>query len=182
MNWHLPRGAAKAAVFVGGVAAMLFAAGASAQVSTNPVAAETDWTVFVESDPAECWGVSAPKQTVNTRDGQVVSVRRGDILLFVSYRPQDEVAGEISFTGGFPFAEGSTVTMAVGETSFELFTGGEWAWPATDADDAAVVEAMQRGVDAVLTARSQRGTQTRDTFSLLGFSAAMDEAAARCTG
>ncbi len=41
---------------------------------------------------------------------------------------------------------------------------------------------MQRGVDAVLTARSQRGTQTRDTFSLLGFSAAMDEAAARCTG
>ena len=45
--------------------------------STNRVAAQTDWSVFVENDPTECWGVSAPKETVNTRDGRVVAVRRG---------------------------------------------------------------------------------------------------------
>lgn len=181
MNRHLLRGAAVAAVFSAGAAALFPAGGAAAQVSTNRVAAETDWTVFVESEPAECWGVSQPKETVNTRGGEVVSVQRGDILLFVTYRPQDDVQGEISFTGGYPFAEGSTVTMQIGDSSYELFTDGEWAWPASDAEDAAVVEAMKEGVQAVLTARSSRGTQTRDTFSLLGFSAAMDEAAQRCT-
>ncbi len=28
--------------------------------STNRVAAKTDWSVFVEDDPTECWSVSAP--------------------------------------------------------------------------------------------------------------------------
>lgn len=30
--------------------------------------------------------------------------------------------------------------------------------------------------------RSSRGTQTRDTFSLMGFTAAYDDAMKRCTG
>jgi hypothetical protein len=150
------------------------------QESTNRVAAQTDWSVFVENNPQECWGVSAPKETVNTRDGRVVSVRRGDILLFVSYRPSAGVNGEVSFTGGYPFADGSTVTLAIGDTSFELFTDGEWAWPASPGDDARILTAMKRGSSAILTARSGRGTQTRDTFSLLGFTAAAEEAERRC--
>lgn len=165
------------------VAAALCATAAAAQEeSTNRVAAQTDWSVFVENDPQECWGVSAPKQTVNTRNGQPVSVRRGDILLFVSYRPSAGVNGEVSFTGGYPFADGSTVTLAVGDTSFELFTDGEWAWPASPGDDARILTAMKRGTNAVLTARSARGTQTQDTFSLLGFTAAAEEAERRCAG
>ena len=55
--------------------------------SSNRVAAKTDWSVFVEDDPKECWGVSAPKETVNTRDGREVAVRRGEILLMVFNRP-----------------------------------------------------------------------------------------------
>jgi hypothetical protein len=39
---------------------------------------------------------------------------------------------------------------------------------------------MKRGAQAVIVARSSRGTQTQDTFSLFGFTAAMDEAARRC--
>jgi hypothetical protein len=149
--------------------------------STNRVAAQTDWSVFVESDPQECWGVSAPKETVNTRDGRVVSVNRGDILLFVSYRPSAGVNGEVSFTGGYPFADGSTVSLVVGDSTFELFTDGEWAWPASPGDDARIMTAMKRGTNAILTARSARGTQTQDTFSLLGFTAAAEEAERRCT-
>lgn len=150
--------------------------------STNRVAAQTDWSVFVETDPQECWGVSAPKETVNTRDGRVVAVRRGDILLFVTYRPNAEVAGEVSFTGGYPFADGSTVTLEIDDSTFELFTDGEWAWPATAGDDARIMTAMKRGVNAILTGRSARGTTTKDTFSLLGFTAAVEEAERRCSG
>ena len=155
---------------------------AIAQEQSNRVAAETDWAVFEGNEPKECWAVTAPKETVNTRDGRVVSVRRGDILLFVTYRPEQNIAGEISFTGGYPFAEGSTATLEIDGTTFELFTEGEYAWPATPADDAKIVTAIKRGADAVITARSSRGTQTKDTFSLLGATAMIEEAEQRCAG
>lgn len=159
----------------------LSATGAFAQdESTNRVNAETDWSVFVEDDPTQCWVVSTPSETVNTRDGRVVSVRRGEILMFVSFWPGQERLGEVSFTGGYPFADGSTVTMAIGSTSFELFTDGEMAWAASPQDDDRIITAMKRGAEAVLTARSSRGTQTQDTFSLLGFTAAVEDAETRC--
>ncbi len=148
--------------------------------STNRVAVETAWSVFVEDDPKECWSVSSPTNTVNTKDGKVVSVRRGEILFFVTFRPNADVEGELSFTGGYPFAEGSTVSLDIGGTEFEMFTEGEWAWPASPEQDDEIVAAMKSGTDAVLTARSSRGTQTKDTFSLLGFTAALEEARSRC--
>ena len=148
--------------------------------STNRVAAKTDWSVFVESDPKECWSVSAPKETVNTRGGRVVAVRRGDILLFVFYRPGAGVKGQVTFTGGYPFAPGSTVNLNISGNEFELFAEGEWAWPATAADDAKIITAMKRGAQATITARSSRGTQTKDSFSLLGFTAAIEDAEKRC--
>ncbi len=161
------------------VLAIGMATGTFAQVSTNRVAAETDWSVFVEDSPKECWAVSAPKETVNTRDGKAVAVRRGDILLFVTYRP-GAAEGEVSFTGGYPFAGGSTVELDIGGSKFDLFSDGEWAWAGSKDDDAKIVAALKAGASAILTARSARGTQTRDSFSLLGISAALDEAAKRC--
>jgi hypothetical protein len=153
---------------------------ASAQESTNQVAVKTDWSVFTEESPKECWGVSSPKETVNTRDGAPVSVRRGDILLFVTFRPGAGASGEVSFTGGYPFASGSTVKADIGGTTFELFTDGEWAWPASPTDDAALLAALKGGSTAILSAQSGKGTKTQDTFSLRGFTAAMEEAESRC--
>jgi len=163
-------------------ALMLCSTSLSAQEQSNRVAAETDWAVFQGNEPKECWAVTAPKETVNTRDGNVVSVRRGDILLFVTYRPEQNIAGEVSFTGGYPFADGSTATLEVAGTTFELFTEGEYAWPATPADDQKIVTAIKRGADATITARSSRGTQTKDTFSLLGATAMIEEAETLCSG
>lgn len=150
--------------------------------STNRVAAQTDWSVFVEDNPKECWGVSTPKESVNSRDGRVVAVQRGQTLLMVFYRPSAEASGQVAFTGGYPFAGGSTVNINIGGSEFEMFTEGEWAWPATPADDAKIIAAMKRGSDAVVSGRSGRGTATKDTFSLLGFTAAVEDAEKRCTG
>lgn len=157
---------------------------AGAQESTNRVAVKTAWSVFVDGNPRECWVVSAPTETVNTRNGQPVSVRRGDILLFVTYR-QGESAGEVSFTGGYPFAEGSTVSVQIGNDRFELFTDPgtpQWAWSASSEEDARIIAALRRGATAVITGRSTRGTTTRDTFSLFGVTAATEEAQRRCAG
>ncbi|MEO1137970.1 MAG: invasion associated locus B family protein [Pseudomonadota bacterium] len=155
--------------------------GASAQEeSTNQVAAKTAWSVFEDADPKECWAVSSPTETVNTKDGRVVAVRRGDILLMTFFRPGAGVQGQVTFTGGYPFAGGSTVNVNIGGQQYEMFTEGEWAWPASTSDDAKIIAAMKRGASAVLTARSGRGTVTKDTFSLSGFTAAIDEAEKRC--
>jgi hypothetical protein len=172
----------KAALKVSLAAASLAVLGSMAaaqQESTNRVAVQTAWSVFVDGNPRECWAVSAPSETVNTRDGRPVSVRRGDILLFATYR-QGQSAAEISFTGGYPFADGSTVGLEIGSDTFQLFVDGQWAWAASPEDDARILAAMRRGQNAVLTARSSRGTQTRDTFSLFGITAASDEAQRRC--
>jgi len=158
----------------------LFATSGFSQESSNRVAANTDWSVFVEDNPTECWSVSSPKESVNTKNGRSVAVKRGNILLFVSYRPGSNVKGEVSFTGGYPFASGSTVELTVGGSTFQLFTEGEWAWSASPADDAKIISAMKRGASAVAQARSSRGTKTKDSFSLLGFTAAVEEAGKRC--
>ncbi|PTX57829.1 hypothetical protein C8N43_2501 [Litoreibacter ponti] len=148
--------------------------------STNRVASKTDWSVFVEDNPTQCWVVSSPKETVNTKGGRVVAVTRGDTLMFVSYWPGSGKLGEVSFTGGYPYPDGATVSLQIGDGQYELFTSGETAWAPTPADDNKIIAAMKRGANAVITGQSRRGTTTKDTFSLLGFTAALEDAAKRC--
>ncbi|MBT8153227.1 invasion associated locus B family protein [Epibacterium ulvae] len=176
--------ASKLVRIIAGLSVACVASMAVAQQATtdNRVGANVDWSVFQGDSPKECWGVSAPKETVNTREGRVVAVRRSEIQLFVFYRPDTSKDGQVTFTGGYPFAPGSTVSLEVGDEQFNLITEGEWAWPTTAGDDAKIISAMKRGASATLTARSARGTQTKDTFSLLGFTAAVDDAAKRCNG
>lgn len=166
-----------------GAMALLLTAGMSTaqQESTNRVDAMTDWSVFEGESPKECWAVSTYKESVNTDSkGNIKAVTRGDILLMVFYRPGAGVTGQLAFTGGYPFAKGSTVNLDISGTKFELYSEGEWAWPATPQDDAKIITAMKRGASALLTAQSGRGTITKDTFSLLGFTAAVEEASKRC--
>jgi len=58
------------------LAACLGFAASAQDTSTNRVAAKTDWSVFVEENPTECWSVSTPKETENRRDGRNVAVTR----------------------------------------------------------------------------------------------------------
>lgn len=149
--------------------------------ATTMVESMQDWSVHEASDPRECMAVSTFTESVNTDEsGRLKSVTRGDILLIVFFRPAEGLAGQVAFTGGYPFADGSFVEAEISGTTYQLFTEGEWAWPANAAEDTKLVEAMKRGADAVLTARSSRGTVTKDTFSLLGFTAAYEEAQSRC--
>ncbi|MFY0682218.1 MAG: hypothetical protein JXR13_16720 [Thalassovita sp.] len=168
-------------VAVAGAALLQTVTGTWAQgTSDNLVATKTDWYVYEEKSPRECWAVSAPKEMVNTREGRIVAVTRSDTVLMAFYHPDKNTSGALAFTGGYPFAPGSFVEVKIDDASYKWFTEGEWAWPESAADDSKIITAMKRGKSAVITARSARGTQTKDTFSLLGFTAAVEEAAARC--
>ena len=72
------------------------------------------------------------------------------------------------------------MTLTVGDETFNLFTDGEWAWSGGPEEDAKIVAALKGGANAVLVGNSSRGTRTEDTFSLMGFTAAVDDAGARC--
>ena len=161
----------------------LSATGVLAQETTNQVAVMTDWSVFTDpatGKPKECWGVTTPKTSEASRDGKPVQVTRSDVQLWITFRAGEGGKGEVSYTGGYPFAPGSTVDVTVDGNTFKLFTDGEWAWPGSASDDAALLKAMKAGASAVVSARSGKGTQTKDTFSLRGFTAAMDDAGKRC--
>ena len=155
-------------------------AGWTAEGKATRVSEHGDWAVFVDKSPKECWSVSLPKKSVNTRGGRTVSVKRSDILLFVSYIPGSGIKGQISFTGGYPFDDGSNVDVNIDGTRYQMFTNGEWAWAPTDEADKKMVQAMKRGAKATLTGRSSRGTKTEDTFSIKGFTAAVEDASKRC--
>jgi invasion protein IalB len=146
------------------------------------VDAKKDWSIFeAGSGPQKvCWIVSQPTKTGASRNGKSVQVNRGEIFLMVSIRPADGVVNEVSYLSGYPFKKGSEVGAVVGQSKFTLFTEGENAWSPSAQDDAALIDAFRRGADARIEGESTRGTKTVDSFSLSGFSAALEAAAALC--
>jgi hypothetical protein len=165
-----------------GVATLAMSSTAIAQETVPSVAGFDDWSVFETTSGAkECWIASAPTESTATRGGQTVTVRRGNIRMMVTFRPGSNVEGEVSYTGGYPYQEDSRVRVAIGDNNFDLFTEGEWAWPARPSDDQALVAAMRAGARAIVTGTSGRGTQTRDVISAIGFTNAFNDARRRCS-
>ena len=155
---------------------------AMAQEEVARVALYTDWSVFNPTEGAEeCFIASAPTATVARRpNGQTYTARRGDIRFYIANRPTEGVAHEVAYTGGYAYRDGSVVIVEIGNEKFELFTEGEYAWPASAEDDRKLVVAMQRGARAIVTGTSSRGNTTVDTISLIGFTDALADADKRC--
>ncbi|MEM6422056.1 MAG: invasion associated locus B family protein [Pseudomonadota bacterium] len=155
---------------------------AAAALTADRVDAKRDWSIFeAEADGNKiCWIVSQPKSSSAFREGKAVEVRRGDIFLMVAVRPADGVSNEVSFIAGYPFQQGTTVEAKVGSNEFTMFTDGENAWLSSPEEDQNIVNAFERGRDAEVRGVSSRGTTTVDTFSLLGFTAALRTATDRC--
>ena len=171
---------------------VIFAGSVSAQGVTR-INQHKDWDSFKASGLgdgyADCWIAADPSATVNTKAGEVVQVNRDDILLQVAFR-KGSPNPEIAFTGGYYYNDGATVAVVVDGSSYTFMTknapnaSGQsigWAWPRDPSDEAKIVGAMKRGAEAVVTGRSSRGTTTKDTFSLLGFTAALADAQRACT-
>ncbi len=163
----------------GAVLAMMLSATAGAQ---NRVDAKKDWSIFEAGSGGSkvCWIVSQPTKKTASRNGQEVTVKRGDIFLMVSSRPKDKVGNEVSFLSGYPFKKGSKVKVTVGSNNFTLFTDGENAWTSSKSEDDKLTRAFRAGSTARIEGTSSRGTITRDTFSLSGFTAALKSAQSRC--
>ena len=140
-----------------------------AQDKHDLVGSYRDWDTFTvvgESGTKLCYIISVPKDIIPK------NVNRGRIYVTVSHKPHLRIRDEVNIIVGYPFRSGSTATATVGSTRHTFFTEGDGAWMATPREDAAVVESMRRGNAMVIRGTSSRGTNTRDRYSLMGFTAA----------
>ncbi len=163
-----------------GVVALLAATPLAAQ-QLQSISTSKDWTVFVDQNNSKhCYVASAPKSSKAFRNGEAVSVTRGDIRLYVGVK---NGATEPSFASGYPLANDKAVNVEVGSQSFSYLTNpnsnAEYAWP-QPANDSSIINAMKAGTEVTVTGQSSRGTTTVDKFSLSGFTAAFNAAVERC--
>lgn len=137
-----------------------------------------NWHVRAVGEGKErvCWVVSEPTKWRASKK----NVRRGEIYLAVSFRPGDGVEQEVNFHAGYPLKERSRVAVQVGGRNLEMPTYRENAWGADPQEDVKLVRAFEKGRLAVVQGVSTRGTRTTDTFSLIGFTAALRRAKEAC--
>jgi hypothetical protein len=105
---------------------------------------------------------------------------RDPAYAFVSTRPAEKVANEVSVMIGYTLKPGSESTLEVGGASYSMYTQGDGLWIKNAAEEERMVEAMRKSADATVKGVSAKGTETTDTFSLKGLSQALDKIAQDC--
>jgi invasion protein IalB len=108
------------------------------------------------------------------------TLKHGDVFLFVSTRPAENVRNEPSLQFGYPLKEGSKVTIDIDGKKYEFFTRGDGAWFEKSTEYAAFLDALKKGKKMSAAGASSRGNPTSYVFSLAGVSAAIDGAAKEC--
>lgn len=101
--------------------------------------------------------------------------QRGTALAIVSHRPKEKRIGEVGFQAGYTYKPKSEPIVTIdGTKAFKLFTQGGHAWALDVKADKELVAAMRAGTLMVVKGSSSRGTLTTDTYSLKGFTAALN--------
>ncbi|SDH22949.1 MULTISPECIES: invasion associated locus B family protein [unclassified Nitrosomonas] len=135
-----------------------------------------DWTayVYMEGNNKVCYMVSKPKK----EEGSYT--KRGDVFVLVTHRPAEKSKNVFSFVAGYPFKQGSEVTVGIGNQNFKLFTQNETAWAPDEATDNKITNAIRNGSSLVIKGVSVRDTATTDTFGLKGSSSAYGAISKEC--
>ncbi len=127
-----------------------------------------DWEAYrlTEDGKKVCYVASLPRKM----EGKYK--KRGDAVAFVTHRPAHKERDVVSFVAGYTFKNGSSVEVAIGDRKFSLFTKDDTAWARSEAAERAIVKAMIKGKRMAVRGTSARGTRTKDTYSLRGFTRA----------
>ena len=157
---------------------LTFALSGGAALAQTPTLIEQfkDWAAYSYGGAKGkvCYALSKPTQ-MSPSDRN-----HGDVFFFVSNRPSEGVINEPMVMVGYPFKEGSSVTVDVDGTKFTLFTKGDGAWVENAAQEKQLVAAMKAGRAMTVSGESGRGTQTSYRYSLSGVTAAIGAADKAC--
>lgn len=153
-------------------------AGPAAAAQPKTLGTFQDWSAFkIQSDGQTiCFIASEPKEQHLSKKG----AKRDPVYFLITHWVDRKIKGEPSVVIGYPQKDGSKTTVEIGSSKFEMFTQEDGAWFADPQTEAKVVNAMKRGVKMSVRGVSERGTRTRDVYSLRGISAALDKINAEC--
>ena len=136
-----------------------------------------DWEsmVVIENTGKVCFAQSSPilqsPKSNNKRDAK----------LFISFRPTDKIIDEVSVTAGYEF-NSNTVSAQSGKNKFKFDIKEQgFAWIADNKIEFRMIKRMKKGSRIMITGYNQKGSQTIDHYSLLGFTKAYNSSKKACS-
>ncbi|WP_415315184.1 invasion associated locus B family protein [Candidatus Pelagibacter sp. Uisw_137] len=154
----------------------LFSVSANSQ-EVKKVGKFKDWETMVitEQTGKVCFAQSVPvlqSPKSNLREAR----------MFVSFRPGEKVSNEISITSGYEFNKKNIITATSGKSKYKFDIAQEgFAWIADNKLENKMIKTMKRGSRIMVTGYNQKGSQTKDHYSLLGFTKAYNAAKTSCS-
>jgi len=139
-----------------------------------------DWHAYSTGRGANrlCYVLSQPKQT-NPGD-----VKRESVYFLISTWPGRKVRNEPSVVPGYAYKDGARTQVQIGTDKFEFFTKNDGsaggAWMENPVDEKKLIESMKKGAGMTIIGVSERGTETKDNYSLAGLSAALQKVDTSC--
>ena len=136
-----------------------------------------DWQtmVLVEPTGTVCFAQSSPVL-------QAPKSNKREAKLFVTFRPSEKITDEISASPGYEFNKNNSVTAISGKKKikFDIIQQG-FAWIADNKIEKKMIKVMKKGSRLMITGYNQKGSQTIDHYSLLGFTKAYNAAKSACS-
>ena len=107
-------------------------------------------------------------------------LKRDPSRLFVSFRPSDNIKNEISVTNGYEFKPKAPVEAKSGKRTYDLFSKGKFAWVVDNEDEKKLIITMKKASRLMIIGNSDKGDQTTDHYSMMGFTKAYNTAKKSC--
>ncbi len=136
-----------------------------------------DWETYViKNDSSKiCFAQSIPvlqAPKTNTREAR----------LFVTFRPNEKISDEISITSGYEYNKKNSIMARSGKYKYKFDIAQEnFAWMADNKKEKKMIKTMKKGSRIMVTGYNQKGSQTIDHYSLLGFTKAYNSAKKSCS-
>ena len=138
-----------------------------------------DWETYVMNDEKGkiCYAQSKPVLQAPKNNPR-------EARLFISFRPGESIANEISVTSGYEFNNKNLVKVSSGKNKykFDLMQDGfAWMTDKKNKLEKKMIKTMKKGSRIMVTGYTQNGSQTIDHYSLLGFTKAYNATKANCS-
>ena len=150
---------------------------ARAEEDLKSVGKFKDWESFVLSQDGNktCFAQSIPVVRAPKK------IKRDPSRLFVSFRPAENIKNEFSVTNGYEFKLKAPVTAKSGKKSYDLFSKGRFAWIVDNEDEIKLIVTMKKASRLMIVGNTDKGEQTTEHYSMMGFTKAYNTAKKSCS-
>ena len=107
------------------------------------------------------------------------AIQRDQSKLFVTFRPSESIKDEVSITSGHDY-KSSTVTASSGKKKYSFFSQKNFAWLLDDQEEKKFIKLMKKATNLIVKARTMKGAETTDHYSMMGFTKAYNTAKKTC--